>query len=113
MRTYSTGPSPMLVLLSDPVRRTDLTTLLRELGNEVASATCIADIERWPEGQVVVTERRFFTPFWFEVGATHVVVLDRRIGPIRHDGVVCVPDDWSTSRIAAYVAEIASIAPAP
>lgn len=103
----------MLVLLSDPGRRIDLTTLLRELRKDVTSAACIADIERWPQGQIVVTEPAFYTPFWFEVGATHVVVLDSGIGTIRHDAVLCIPRDWPTSQIAACLAEIASAAPSP
>lgn len=35
----------------------------------------IADIERWPRGQVVVTDMAHLTPLWKEVGARAVIVL--------------------------------------
>ncbi|MET0167384.1 MAG: hypothetical protein ABW318_20570 [Vicinamibacterales bacterium] len=35
----------------------------------------IAEIQRWPVGEIVVVDARQFTPWWAVVGAAHVVVL--------------------------------------
>lgn len=65
----------MLLIESDAGRRERLAGALRRVGISVVAVACIAEIERWPSGDIVVTDSRHFTPFWHRVGATHIVVL--------------------------------------
>jgi hypothetical protein len=65
----------MLLIDSDAQRRTFLAQQLRTAGLTVDAVERIADIERWPIGDVVIVEPKFFTPLWKHVGATHVIVL--------------------------------------
>jgi hypothetical protein len=65
----------VLLIESDMARRHELAETLQARGLSVVTATDIAEVERWPVGDVVITEFRRFTPFWRRVGASHVVVL--------------------------------------
>ena len=65
----------MLLVEGDYARRSRLSRALRAEGMPVVAVGGIADVERWPAGDVVVTESRRFTPLWKEIGAAHVVVL--------------------------------------
>lgn len=65
----------MLLLDSDGQRRNRVAASLRARGFLVSTATNIAEIERWPVGQIVVVDATCFTPLWTTVGAAHVVVL--------------------------------------
>ena len=65
----------MLLVHSDPAVRQDVAATLQSAGISLTIAGRIADVERWPTGDVVITEERMYTPFWLTVGASHVVVL--------------------------------------
>ena len=65
----------MLLVERDDERRSQLSHALRAEGMPVRAVRGIAEVERWPAGEVVVTESRRFTPLWKETGAAHVVVL--------------------------------------
>jgi hypothetical protein len=65
----------MVLIESNTKRRKAIATALRSAGIAVTAVGRIAELERWPAGNVVVTETAFFTPWWKHVGATHVVVL--------------------------------------
>jgi hypothetical protein len=65
----------MVLIESNTKRRKAIATALRSAGIAVIAVERIAELERWPAGDVVVTESSSFTPLWKEVGATHVVVL--------------------------------------
>ena len=65
----------MLLVEADFERRIQLSKALREEGMPVLAVSGIAEVERWPAGDVVVTDSRRFTPLWKEIGAAHVVVL--------------------------------------
>jgi hypothetical protein len=65
----------MLLIDCDPERRGRLTDGLRGAGMSVVAVSRIAEIERWPAGEIVVTESRQFTEWWNRVGATRVIVL--------------------------------------
>jgi hypothetical protein len=65
----------VLVVAADPLCRDGLEAVLRARGFEVAAVRHIAEIERWPIGEIVVVDARQFTPWWAVVGAAHVVVL--------------------------------------
>jgi hypothetical protein len=72
----SSDLSPAILLIeSDPVV---LRGLLREFhgaGVPAFGVTTIAHVERWPEGQIVITDLAHFTPWWRFVGAIQVIVL--------------------------------------
>ena len=65
----------MLLVESDAIERRKLTAALRGAGLPVFDVGSIADLERWPKGDIVITEAQRYTPWWTSVGATHVVVL--------------------------------------
>ena len=65
----------MLLIESDPDRRSRLAAALRSTGMPVIDVAHLAEVERWPSGDVVVTQAQSFTPLWKHVGASHVVVL--------------------------------------
>ena len=69
-------PQPHVLLLDlDTRRRNQLASVLRGKGFEISVISYIAEIERWPAGQIVVVDAARFTPWWIEVGAVRVVVL--------------------------------------
>ena len=70
-----TGQTPVLLLDSNGQRRNRIAASLRARGFLVSTATTIAEIERWPAGQIVVVDATCFTPLWTMIGAAHVVVL--------------------------------------
>lgn len=65
----------MLLVEGNVERRARLSRALMAAGLSVRAVGGIAEVERWPAGDVVVTDSRRFTPFWKETGAAHVVVL--------------------------------------
>jgi DNA-binding response OmpR family regulator len=65
----------MLLLESDTHERNRLTEALEEAGLSVQGVSSIAEVERWPSGDVVITAAERFTMWWKEMGATHVLVL--------------------------------------
>jgi hypothetical protein len=65
----------VLLVQSDSSERRELTRALRRAGVPVRDVSSIAEIERWPTGDIVVTEAQRFTPWWKTVGATHIVVI--------------------------------------
>jgi hypothetical protein len=68
---------PLSVVLVDPqtARREQMVSSLRAERIRVIAASRIANLERWPVVQVVVTHDAHATRSWFNVGATHVIVL--------------------------------------
>jgi DNA-binding NarL/FixJ family response regulator len=69
------GENRVLLIEADADRRARLATALAASGMTVVAVASIAEIERWPEGDVVVTDSERFTPWWVHVGAKHVIVL--------------------------------------
>ena len=91
MKPGPLSPRQVLLLDLDIRRRNQFASVLRGKGFEVAAISYMAEIERWPVGQVVVVDAARFTPWWIEVGAVRVVVFsaaaveERRI----YNGVPC------------------------
>ena len=48
---------------------------MREAGLSVIAVDRIAEVERWPTGDTVVTDHDHYTPLWNQVGAAAVIVL--------------------------------------
>jgi DNA-binding response OmpR family regulator len=65
----------MLLVESDADRRRTLSQALRHAGLPVLEVSSIAEVERWPIGEIVITEARRFTRWWKQIGAAHVIVL--------------------------------------
>ena len=65
----------MLLLESDARERIRLTEALEGAGWPVRGVSSIAEVERWPTGDLVITAADRFTMWWKEMGATDVVVL--------------------------------------
>ena len=65
----------MLLVESDPEFRVVVGRALRSAGFAVTEVSRIAEIVRWPSGQIVMTDRAHFSPWWKHIGATHVVVF--------------------------------------
>ena len=59
----------------DDARRERLVSLLRARDIRVIAASRVADLERWPIGDVLVTDAAQATRWWIDVGVTHMVVL--------------------------------------
>lgn len=93
----------MLLISSDPQRRQTLARFLERCTSEVVVAVGrLAEVERWPRGEVVVVEEDFYTPFWLTVGAAHVVVIANHPAAPEDDSrsITRVPfdRDWSALR---------------
>ena len=70
-------PIPILLLDLNLRRRDQVAHILRQSGFEISVKSHIAEIERWPVGQIVVVDAARFTPWWIEVGAVRVVIWSR------------------------------------
>lgn len=84
---------PHILLLDlDLQRREQLARVLRGRGFTISVMSHIAEIERWPIGQIVVVDAARFTPWWAEVGAARVVVLSGTSGEKTqvYNGVPCM-----------------------
>ena len=69
--------STVLVIDADSAYRTALDHALRAAGLSVVAVESVANVEQWPEGQIVITDAAHLTPWWRLVGATEVIVLVR------------------------------------
>ena len=68
------SPLVSVVLIdTDETRRVNLASCLEHEDIPVRTATCLADLETWPVGEVLVTNVRSLSRF--ETGARYVVVL--------------------------------------
>jgi hypothetical protein len=67
----------VLVIVANAAHRAALEQACQAVGRPVLAVGSVADIERWPEGQTVVTDAAHLTPWWRLVGAVEVIVLVR------------------------------------
>ena len=65
----------VLIIESNPDLRGTLLAACQARHIPARGVVRIAEIEEWPEGQIVVTDVAHLTPLWKEVGARAVVVL--------------------------------------
>ena len=68
-------PISILLLDLNVRRREQVAHILRQYGFKISVRNHIAEIERWPVGQIVVVDDARFTTWWIEVGAIRVVIL--------------------------------------
>ncbi len=64
----------MLLVEADTRRRNELVKALCAAGIPVTAVCRIADLERWPAGEIVLVNSAQFTPWWFTAGASRVLV---------------------------------------
>jgi hypothetical protein len=111
----------MVLIESDSLRRDVLARALRDAGIAVLAVSSIAELERWPSGEVVVTESSQFTTWWREVGCTQVVVLEetaaegircRRMGAALTLGRRCPASRLVTALRSLGVGSFATFVPA-
>jgi hypothetical protein len=75
-RRLFTHPLLSVVLVdADDARRKQLVLSLRAERIPVVPVSRVADLERWPVGEVLVTDVAHSTRWWLDVGATHMIVL--------------------------------------
>ena len=60
----------MLLLESDTEERLRLTEALEDAGLPVLGVSSIAEVERWPSGDVVITAADRFTMWWKKMGTS-------------------------------------------
>ena len=105
-------PPQVLLLSADPQCRSEFAAALRARGFEVSAVRHIAEIQRWPVGEIVVVDARQFTPWWAVVGAVHVVVLSETSDQ-REKISNGVPSSWirRESGPEALIAVLTSLTP--
>jgi hypothetical protein len=64
-----------LLLESDPIRLARLHDGLRRAGIDTIAVRYIAEVERWPSDECVITDLARVTPWWSAVGAIGVIAL--------------------------------------
>ena len=103
-RPEGSGFPPVLLILSDSIRRAALQAVLDAFGYDVRAVSRIAELEEWPRDEVVITEPQYYGPIWLEAGATHVVILDdAKFAAVNDPRVTVVPHFLANWRIAAVV----------
>lgn len=100
----------MLLIEGDSERRAQLATALAASGITVVAVASIAEIERWPEGDVVVTDSDRFTPWWVQVGASHVIVLadtaEQGVDACAHGATAWVPRTCSPETLIGTIRDL-------
>ena len=83
----------VLVVASDPALRAGWVAACRACGVPARGVGSIAEVERWPLRQTVVTDIANLTPLWRDVGASRVIVLVKN----KEEGVAALSNgatDW-------------------
>ena len=65
----------VLVIETDALRRVAVEWAFLAAGFRVRAVSSIAEVEQWPDGQLVITDTAHLSPFWRQVGAVEVVAL--------------------------------------
>lgn len=75
--TIASDDASVLIVASDPDLRLTLTIGCRAAGLYVRAVSRIAEVERWPIGQIVITDVAHLSPWWKMVDAREVFVVVR------------------------------------
>jgi DNA-binding response OmpR family regulator len=65
----------VLVIETNATHRAMLKEACQAAGLSVVAVSSVAEVERWPDGQIVITNAAHLTPWWRLVGAVEVIVL--------------------------------------
>ena len=68
-------PTPVVLIHPDPHLFVAVAEACHPAGVPLEAVCQIAEIERWPIGQIVVTDLERISPFWQDVGAAHVLAV--------------------------------------
>jgi hypothetical protein len=101
----------VVLIDTDETRRVKLASCLARKDIPVRAATCLADLETWPGGEVLVTNVRSLSRL--EMGAQHVVVLaDSDEERIAANAMTGAPATVITGEPASLLATLRTIAKA-
>jgi len=110
-RVFVTPLVTVVLIDTDERRRVTLTSCLAREDIPVRAATCLADLETWPIGKVLVTNVRSLSRL--EMGAEHVVVLaDSEEERIAANAMTDGPATVITGEPASLLATLRTIAKA-
>jgi len=101
---------------AESARREQLVSLLRAEGIRVVPVRRVANLERWPVGDVLVTHVAHSTRWWVEVGATHVIVLadtDEERFLARRNGATAVVASSNPAALLSILRTVAEASAAP
>ena len=70
----------VLIIDADALRRVAVQWAFWAAGFSVSAVGSIAEVEQWPEGQLVITDLTHLSPWWRQVGAVEVVALAANAG---------------------------------
>jgi hypothetical protein len=90
----------VLVIESDKVLLQRLVRDFAAAGVPMLGVSSVAEIERWPAGEIVITDLPHFTPWWNTVGAAQVIVLVDRAEDA-HDAMQRGASGWLVRSHAA------------
>ena len=97
----------VLVVVSDPGWRGTLERACRTAGVRVRATSTLAEVERWPEGEIVIADAAHVTPIWKTVGAVEVIALvnNAEEGYVALDegASTWLPTDSSAAEVTAAV----------
>jgi hypothetical protein len=65
----------VVLIESDPVLLCRLVGDFKTAGVQAVAVASIAELERWPAGQIIITDLAHLTPWWRSIGAAQVIVL--------------------------------------
>jgi len=101
----------LLLVHSDPDIREQIAGVFLAAGYATTVVSRIAEVERWPQGELVISEARFSTHFWLTVGAAHVVVLTEDDRVENHGtSVTCLPLRAGAQALRALVDSFQTVA---
>jgi len=89
--------------------RAALRLAFESVGVPARAAASIADVDRWPEGQVVVTDPAHATPIWRTVGAAEVIVIGQTAGGDLSPSKATQEAQWRSGSVGAMLAWLARV----
>jgi hypothetical protein len=97
-----------LIVVADPTCRAALERTYRAAGVRVRGVGCIAEVERWPDGEIVITDTAHLTPVWHSLGAVDVIALvenaEQGLASLSGGASKWLQFDSSVAEVAAAVA---------
>jgi hypothetical protein len=99
----------VLVITKDEARRVTLERACRAAGVPARGVSSVSELERWPVGQIVITDVGHLSPWWRHIGAVEVIALvdDAEEGMVAlQNGATQWLDSTSTATRVATIVRI-------
>lgn len=74
-RSAATLFGAVVVIETNARHRLTLEQACRRVGIGVRGVSSVSELEQWPTGQIVITDREHLTPWWQLIGAAEVIAL--------------------------------------